>query len=276
MKGAIFIAALLVLSLFAGAMVIAKQGSDDLDDESDDSDSASLTSSDVAASVGFESDDIDADIDAKADVPSNWKSFPAEVTLGDGWATMNRNGYFARIAYVSKEFANPATDSTAITEVIHGRLKVGNDNYKISARQTETEDDSEDDSESITFEVMKGGENVGTFELHTTSELQEDFKLQEGTLTLDDGKTYQLFLATDEKNVRKATARDRTLQVSRSDKSLDDSDDASDAAEREAKEARKAAKRWWEFWKSQDKEDRSGSNSGSGGGQGQQGGSGSG
>lgn len=255
MKGALFISILLVLSIFAGAMVIAKQGSND---DNDDDDSASLTSGDVAASAGFENEDIEADIDARADVPANWKSFPAEATFGNGWATSDKNGYFVRIAYVSKAFVNPVTDSTSRIIVTHGRLKIGNDNFKLVSRQTNV---LTIETSAISFDVMKSDKKIGTFELRTTSDLEGNFKLQTGTLKLE-SKTYEVSLATDTKPVRKATVRDKTLQVARADKSLDD--DASDSAEREAKEARKEAKRWWKFWKQEAREDRSGSNSGSG------------
>ncbi len=257
MKSAIFIGALLVLSIFAGAIAFAKEGSDDFDDEADDSDSASLTSSDVSESVGLDDDDIEEDINANADVPANWRSFPAVVTQGLGHAVEGKNGYFARIALVEKDFANPATDSNTVTTVIHGRLKIGNKNFKLVSRQENVNADA--NADSMTFEVVKNGDNVGTFTLRTTASFEgNNFKLRTGTLTLDSGKVYEVSLATETKAVRKATLRDKTLQVARGNDVDDESDDSDDSSDDSTNKGKRA--RWWAFW--ENRKDRSGSNSG--------------
>ena len=227
----------------------------------------SVSSADVASSIGFDAVEIEEDIEARADIPRGWKSYPAEVTFGSGWAIMTdtnaetaqRSGAFVKLVFVEKQWVDPNTDAQTTT-LVHGRLKIGNENYKITGRTSATADVNADTAvPDMTFDVKKSDRVVGTFTLNVKESFAGNFKVQEGTLTLNSGESYDVRVATDTKAVRKSEGRNRG-----SFKIVTDSD-VENGEEKEVPSV--ASRSRGDFWikvRTFFKADRSGSNSDSG------------
>lgn len=191
MKESIILGFILIMSVFAGAFVLA-----DDDDETVDIEDVELE--------GIDSDEIEEAIESGCAYGHNKRIGFATVRTGNGWMNNEEDGKLINVFWASQKVAN--TDEEEIVSEIRagGSLKiVGGEHYRL-VRILE-EDSSEDDS-SISFHVldsMVGLENQrGTGEPEETclsEELTEEDYI--GTLTLNKKNEYENLIIWDGKLV---------------------------------------------------------------------------
>ncbi len=197
MKTGLFVAALLVLSVFAGSMGIAR--------ESESDDDSRLQVSSISSSL--ETTGIDVEFESEVELEDEtddslssetYRGFPASVHFGTGWAIQNDKGYLAAISWVSKTFVKKS-DTTNQTEVTRGTLQVGDTRFKLRG----------DDSTTFSVYGKQDGEDgqIGTLKL-SNKRVVGALTLWEGELSLENGVTYKLTLATQERAVRQSSDDD--------------------------------------------------------------------
>lgn len=124
----------------------------------------------------------------------------AQVSLGQGWAiiqnTSNISGYFAKIFWVEKTFVlTNQTDNTTSngTTMVMGSLKIGSTLYNLNM--------TSETNNTITFDVMKNKNVVGTLTLDQTVSLL-GFSVWSGILNLNSGQSYSINLATQNSKLK--------------------------------------------------------------------------
>lgn len=197
MKTGLFVAALLVLSVFAGSMGLAREAETN-DDSRLGVSSISSSLETTGIDVEFESE-IELEDEADGSLSSDiYRGFPASVHFGTGWAIQNDKGYLAAISWVSKTFVKKS-DTTSQTEVARGTLQVGDTRFKLRG----------DDSTTFSVYGKQDGEDgqIGTLTL-SNKRVVGTLTLWEGDLSLDSGVTYKLTLATQERAVKQSSDDD--------------------------------------------------------------------
>ncbi len=188
MKIGLVFVALLVLSVFAGSMTFAREAETD-DDSRLQVVSASSTLEGSGVSVEIESEtELEMEVDDSIE-SSIYRGYPAEVSFGTGWAVDDdKAGYLAAITWVSKTFVKK-DNATTQTEVVRGKLHVGESKFTLRS------------DDGITFDVYEKSEVVGTLTLSKKSTFGT-LTVWDAKLELDDGASYELSLATQQRNVR--------------------------------------------------------------------------
>ena len=230
----IIIALMLVLSLFAGAGVIAREGADDLqrDDnrariasDAEPAVAGAGSSTDVAltavSSGELSSEDIADEVEMEAEEEIEieqrngvFKALPAKAFYGQGWAITGSEGNLANIFFVNKVFVKKDDLNGIRTEVVRGTLRIGNEKFKfMSERDVNSAADSVTSKQEYTVYTSRGtGKTaVGKLTLELVNDLAK-MDVWKGTLKLDSGTSYEVNLAIKERAVRKSddvkTAKD--------------------------------------------------------------------
>src|SRR3989344_4707806 len=223
----IIIALMLVLSLFAGAGVIAREGADDLqrDDnrariasDAEPAVAGAGSSTDVALTA-VSSDELSSEDIAEEEIEIEqrngvFKALPAKAFYGQGWAITGSEGNLANIFFVNKVFVKKDDLNGIRTEVVRGTLRIGNEKFKfMSERDVNSAADSVTSKQEYTVYTSRGtGKTaVGKLTLELVNDLAK-MDVWKGTLKLDSGTSYEVNLAIKERAVRKSddvkTAKD--------------------------------------------------------------------
>ena len=150
-----------------------------------------------------------ADIDASAGNNALEATF-AQVSLGQGWATNNTSGSFAKIMWVEKTFANTTQGTNATANdtngtnqtnstspemtIVMGSLKIGSQIYNLNL--------SSEANNSMDFGVSSNRGNVtGTLDLNQQISLM-GFSVWSGNLALSNGQEYQVNVATQNSRIK--------------------------------------------------------------------------
>ena len=227
MKVQLLIALMLVASVFAGTIAIAREGADDSRGDgrraravSDAEPSVAgvgsstevsltavssdeLSSEDIADEVEIESEE-EIDIGQRGGI---YKGLPAQAFYGQGWAITDSNkGALANIFFVKKSFVKKDDLSGMRLVVVRGTLRVGNEKFKFMAeRDVNTATDSATSSYEYNVYTSRGtGKSViGKLTLERVN-IFASMGVWKGTLKIDGGASYEITLAIKERAVRRS------------------------------------------------------------------------
>ncbi len=227
MKVQLIVTMLLVMSLFAGTIAIAREGADDLrgddrrartvsDAEPSVASAGSSTESALTAVSSDElssediADEVEIEIEEEVEIEQregSYKQFPAQAFYGQGWAVTNSNkGALANIFFVKKAFVKKDDLSGMRLQVVRGTLRVGNEKFKFMAeRDVNTATDSATSKHEYNVYTSRGtGKSViGKLTLELVNDLA-NMGVWKGTLKIDGGASYEITLAIKERAVRRS------------------------------------------------------------------------
>lgn len=217
MKGAILIMALLVMGIFAGALIMADHEDDDssvdIEDDVRDEDSGDEELENDSL-IDIENDELDDDVVEVSEIATEdideeeieealeevtkfgkHKKFGfAKVTVGHGWMTRGDKGHLIRGFWATQKFVAKADESIELKEFIrmHGKIHIaGGGAYNLIKKGEST-------NESIAFYLVPVKEkvrDVETAEIKSVGELKlektrkyDGLSLWTGLLVMDSGR----------------------------------------------------------------------------------------
>lgn len=190
MKYSLFLFAVLIAGMLMLGAVYAGEGSSNAGSDGDEEDTST---SDIFESVpDIEDDDLlEQEVEIEDDI-SGKRVRAALGFYGQGYAVGESAGHFVRITGIHKTTVSPENERL-IKSVTVARLGIDRNVYKLERTALVLEEELPG---TMTFTAVKDGDKVGELKLSVVKRYDNGFVVRTGTLTMADGKIWDLALST--------------------------------------------------------------------------------